>query len=59
VASDPQVLRRLEELYGDVDELEWYVGIFAEDHLDDGMMGKLLKTRAAGPRHPDRRLPRG
>ena len=42
VTSDPEVLRRLEELYGDVDALEWYVGIFAEDHLDDGMMGELL-----------------
>ena len=42
VTSDPEVLRRLEELYGDVDGLEWYVGIFAEDHLDDGMMGELL-----------------
>ena len=42
VTSDPDLLRRLEELYGDVDALEWYVGIFAEDHLDDGMMGELL-----------------
>ena len=42
VTSEPEVLRRLEELYGDVDALEWYVGIFAEDHLDDGMMGELL-----------------
>ena len=42
VTSDPELLRRLEELYGDVDGLEWYVGIFAEDHLDDGMMGELL-----------------
>jgi prostaglandin-endoperoxide synthase 2 len=42
VTSDPEVLRRLEELYGDVEALEWYVGIFAEDHIDDGMMGELL-----------------
>ena len=30
------------ELYGDIDNLEWYVGIFAEDHPEDQMMGELL-----------------
>ena len=33
---------RLAELYGDIDQLEWYVGIFAEDYPDDLMMGELL-----------------
>jgi prostaglandin-endoperoxide synthase 2 len=42
VTSDPELRRRLEELYGDVDALEWYVGIFAEDHPEDQMMGETL-----------------
>ncbi|UOY02221.1 peroxidase family protein [Blastococcus sp. PRF04-17] len=42
VSSDPEVQRRLEQLYGDVDHLEWYVGIWAEDHPGDQIMGDLL-----------------
>lgn len=42
VTGDPEVRRRLEDLYGDIEALEWYVGIFAEDHPDDQMMGELL-----------------
>jgi prostaglandin-endoperoxide synthase 2 len=42
LTSDIAVQRRLAELYGDVDRLEWYVGIFAEDYPQDQMMGELL-----------------
>ena len=42
LTSDAAVQRRLAELYGDIDNLEWYVGIFAEDHPEDQMMGELL-----------------
>jgi prostaglandin-endoperoxide synthase 2 len=42
LTADVAVQRRLAELYGDVDHLEWYVGIFAEDHPEDQMMGDLL-----------------
>jgi prostaglandin-endoperoxide synthase 2 len=42
LTSDVAVQRRLAELYGDVDHLEWYVGIFAEDYPEDQMMGGLL-----------------
>jgi prostaglandin-endoperoxide synthase 2 len=42
LTSDGAVQRRLAELYGDVDRLEWYVGIFAEDHPEDQMMGELM-----------------
>jgi len=42
LTSDVAVQRRLAELYGDVDHLEWYVGIFAEDYPQDQMMGELL-----------------
>jgi prostaglandin-endoperoxide synthase 2 len=42
LTSDPAAEARLAELYGDIDALEWYVGIFAEDHPADQMMGELL-----------------
>src|SRR4051812_1303459 len=42
LTADVAVQRRLAELYGDIDQLEWYVGIFAEDHPEDQMMGELL-----------------
>ena len=39
---------RLEALYdGDIERLEWYVGIFAEDYPDYLMMGELLTTMVA------------
>jgi prostaglandin-endoperoxide synthase 2 len=42
LTSDVEIQRRLAELYGDIDHLEWYVGIFAEDYPEDQMMGDLL-----------------
>src|SRR4051794_18529012 len=42
LSSDPGVQERLAELYGDIDSLEWYVGIWAEDHPQDQIMGELL-----------------
>jgi len=42
LTSDVVIQRRLADLYGDIDHLEWYVGIFAEDHPEDQMMGDLL-----------------
>jgi prostaglandin-endoperoxide synthase 2 len=42
LTADPEVQRRLEDLYGDIDDLEWYVGIWAEDRPPDQMMGDLL-----------------
>ena len=42
LTSDVEVQRRLEELYGDIDDVEWYVGIWAEDHRGDQIMGDLL-----------------
>ena len=39
---------RLEALYDDdIERLEWYVGIFAEDYPDYLMMGELLTTMVA------------
>ena len=42
LTSDAAVQHRLAELYRDIDRLEWYVGIFAEDHPEDQIMGELL-----------------
>ncbi len=47
LTSDRVVRQRLEELYGDIDKLEWYVGIFAEDYPDYVMMGELMTTMVA------------
>ena len=42
LTADEALRRRLTELYGGIDQLEWYVGIFAEDHPEDGFLGSLL-----------------
>ena len=48
LTSDPELQARLEGLYdGDIDRLEWYVGIFAEEYPDYLMMGELLTTMVA------------
>jgi prostaglandin-endoperoxide synthase 2 len=47
LTPDPQVRQRLEALYPDIDRLEWYVGIFAEDYPDYAMMGELLTYMVA------------
>ncbi len=38
---------RLRDLYGHVDRLEWFVGLFAEKHAEGAMMGDLLTTMVA------------
>ena len=38
---------KLRALYGSIDNLEWFVGIFAEDYGEAEMMGELLKTMVA------------
>ena len=47
LTSNAEVRRRLTALYGDIDKLEWYVGIFAEDYPDYMMMGELLTYMVA------------
>jgi prostaglandin-endoperoxide synthase 2 len=48
LTTDAHVRERLVALYGpDIDALEWYVGIFAEDYPDYLMMGDLLMTMVA------------
>jgi prostaglandin-endoperoxide synthase 2 len=47
LTADTEVQQRLEALYGDIDKLEWYVGIFAEDYPDYMMMGELMTYMVA------------
>jgi prostaglandin-endoperoxide synthase 2 len=47
LTSDPNVLRRLKALYEGIDQLEWYVGIFAEEYPDEMRMGELLTYMVA------------
>jgi len=47
LTTNTEVRRRLEQHYRDIDDLEWYVGIFAEDYPDYRMMGPLMTTMVA------------
>jgi prostaglandin-endoperoxide synthase 2 len=47
LTSDAAVNGRLKALYGHIDKLEWYVGIFAEDYPDYMMMGELMTYMVA------------
>lgn len=47
LTRDPEIQARLKELYDDVDHVEWYVGIFAEDYPEYMMMGELMTTMVA------------
>lgn len=47
LTKDEELAGKLAGLYRDIDDLEWYVGIFAEDYPPDAMMGELLTTMVA------------
>jgi prostaglandin-endoperoxide synthase 2 len=47
LTSDPALQSELALLYGDVDRVEWYVGIFAEEYPAFLMMGDLMTTMVA------------
>lgn len=47
LTRDPALAARLQSLYGSIDKLEWFVGIFAEAFDEKEMMGELLKTMVA------------
>jgi prostaglandin-endoperoxide synthase 2 len=47
LTTDEDLLRRLRKLYDDVDDVEWYVGIFAEEYASYWMMGELVTTMVA------------
>lgn len=47
LTADAKIRERLKALYGHIDQLEWYVGIFAEDYPDYMMMGELMTAMVA------------
>ena len=47
LTRDTALAGRLRALYGSIDKLEWFVGLFAEAYDDCEMMGELLKTMVA------------
>ena len=47
LTADKQMAQKLENLYGSIDKLEWFVGLFAEDYGKANMMGDLLTTMVA------------
>jgi len=47
LTGDPALAAKLRDLYGDIDRLEWFVGLFAEGYDKDSMMGELLVTMVA------------
>ncbi len=44
ITSDPEVARDLMTAYGDVDLIDSWVGMLAEDHVEGAMVGPLLDT---------------
>ncbi|MEU5843025.1 peroxidase family protein [Rhodococcus sp. NPDC047139] len=47
LTPNAELQQKLEKLYGDTDQVEWYVGVFAEDYPPRRMMGELLTTMVA------------
>ena len=44
ISSDEQIQTQLETLYGDVDHVDLYVGLLAEDHLIGSAVGETFQT---------------
>jgi len=44
ITSDPELAAQLEELYGDVDNIDLWVGGLAEDHVPGSNLGELFTT---------------
>lgn len=48
VTTDSERLAALKKAYPDgIESLEWFVGMYAEDHMDNGIMGPLMLTMVA------------
>lgn len=47
LSADTRVQQTLQKLYGDIDRLEYLVGIFAEDRAVDGLFGNLMNQMVA------------
>eukprot|EP00797_Seminavis_robusta_P009027 Sro1644_g288210.2 (482) ;mRNA; r:22461-23906 len=47
ISTDPQVVATLKELYPTVDDVEYYVGLIAQDHRTNGVFGGNLMAAVA------------
>ena len=47
VSSDPEIQAALEELYGDVDNIDAFIGGIAEDHIDGSSVGEAIDAVVA------------
>jgi len=47
ISSDPEVQAALEQLYGDVDNIDAWIGGIAEDHLDGSSVGETVDAVVA------------
>lgn len=47
INRDPQVQEKLASVYKNVDAVEWYVGMYAEEHSPPGIMGDLQTAMVA------------
>jgi prostaglandin-endoperoxide synthase 2 len=47
LTGDEAMAKELRNIYGDIEKLEWFVGIFAEDYADKSVMGELLTYMVA------------
>ena len=47
LTGERELAGKLRALYGDIDRLEWFVGLFAEGYDEDSMMGELVVTMVA------------
>lgn len=47
LTGDPELAGRLRGLYGSIDRLEWFVGLFAEGYGESEMMGEMLTNMVA------------
>ena len=47
ISSDTEIQHKLEQLYGDVDNIDLWVGVLAEDHVRGSSVGELAQTIVA------------
>ena len=47
LTSDPALADRLQQLYGDIDNVEFFVGLFAEEPEGEALFGELMTTMVA------------
>lgn len=47
ITTAPDRLKKLKELYGSIDDVEWHIGMYAEDHEENAVLGELMMRMVA------------